>query len=162
MDGYADFGDHGCIFDEGLAWVESAITTAVAARHIFITFHEPAFLRGGHTGDSFNQCPDDRNAFWNMLIAHKDKVRAVIVGHTHVYSRIRVLDPTSAAANDPDMFPDDDGGIYEIDAGAAGNGDVNTFVRFEIDGDTIMVRVLEADNGMFADFEVIETFELLH
>lgn len=147
---------------QGFIINESAINTAIAARHIFITFHEPAFPRSGHVGDSFNACPSDRNAFWNMLVAHKDKVRAVIVGHTHVYSRLRVLDPASAAANDPGRYPDDDGGIYEIDAGAAGNGDVSDFLRFEIDGDTVMVRVLEADNGMLAGFEVIETFELLH
>lgn len=162
VDAYAEFGDDGCVFSDGLAWVESVINTAVAARHIFIMFHDPAFPRFRHVGDSFNACPVDRNAFWNMLVDHKDKVRAVFVGHTHQYCRMRVLDPDSEAANDLDQYPDDEGGIYQIDAGAAGNGDRNVIIRLEINGDTIMVRVLDADNGLLGSFEVVETFELLH
>ena len=61
--------------------------------HIFVAFHEPAFPRYRHIWDSFNASPEERDAFWNMLVAHNDIVRAVFVAHTHTYSRMRVLDP---------------------------------------------------------------------
>ncbi|MBI4917500.1 MAG: metallophosphoesterase [Acidobacteria bacterium] len=154
------WGDDGCFGAGGRAWVEAAIESAVAASHVFVAFHEPAFPRGGHDGDSFNACPADRDAFWNMLVAHRDKVRAALVGHTHVYSRLRVRDPAGAAANDPAQFPDEADGIWQIDCGAAGNGDRNTVVRFQVEADRVRVRALDADNGLVAGFDVLDEFEM--
>ena len=59
-----------------LRWLEKAVISTKDADHVFITFHEPRF-------------PADTRSdpFWNMLLRHSDKVRAVLWGHTHVYGR---------------------------------------------------------------------------
>ena len=159
VDAYSTLGEWGCINSTGLEWVESLIVSAVDADHIFITFHEPAFPRYRHVGDSFDACPEDRDAFWNMLMEHVDKVRAVFVAHTHLYYRMRVADPTSAAANDPMQFPDEPGGIYQVDSGAAGNGDTNTVVIVEVDGENVRFRVIDSPEGSVPNWRVIDAWE---
>jgi hypothetical protein len=148
VDGYSDLGIGGVINDEGRAWVEDAIESAPPViDHIFVALHEPAFPRYRHPYDSFNQDADARDAFWNMLVAKNDRVRAVFVGHTHNYSRIRVADPASEEANDPNAFPDQEGGIYQVDAGAAGNlkGTFsNTIVLVRVDDEIVSYRALQA------------------
>jgi hypothetical protein len=127
--------------------------------HIFVAFHSPAFPRH----DSYNirtAARPARDAFWNMLIAHKDRVRAVFVAHTHAYSRLRVLDPASADANDTDAFPDEEGGIYQVDVGAAGNGVYTIVVMVQIDGDNVSFRVLEAGGGSDDPFSVIDEWQV--
>lgn len=159
VDAYSALGQNGCINSTGLHWVEDLIISASWADHVFITFHEPAFPRNGHTGDSFNACLADRNAFWDMLMLHKDIVRAVFVGHTHTYSRMRVSDPRSLQANNPLAYPDDAGGIYQIDCGAAGNGDVNVQVRVEVERCNVYFKTLQADQGWFSSFSPIDEWE---
>jgi hypothetical protein len=106
-----------------------------------------------------NACSETRDAFWNMLVSHVDLVRAVFVGYTHVYSRMRVLDPASDESNDPSLYPDQPGGIWQVDCGACGNGDErSTIIRVEIDGGEVRMRVLDAANGMFGTYEVIDDF----
>jgi len=148
VDGYTDLGKAGVINDEGRQWVEQVIkATPSSIDHIFISFHEPAFPRFRHIGDSFDENPEQRNAFWQMLLGYKNRVRAVLVGHTHSYCRMRVLDPAGAAANDPKSFPDEVGGIYQIDAGAAGNAEVNTIIQVQIEDKNVLFRVLQAEAG---------------
>ena len=67
VDQYSELGDSGCINAAGLLWVEGLIESASLAEHVVLVFHEPAFPRHGHVGGSFDACPDDRNAFWDML-----------------------------------------------------------------------------------------------
>ena len=163
VDGYTDLGKDGVINDEGRQWVEQVITAApLSINHIFISFHEPAFPRVRHIGDSFDQNPEQRNAFWRMLLKHKDRVRAVLVGHTHSYYRMRVLDPAGTAANNPQVFPDEDGGIYQVDAGAAGNGDENTIVQVQIEGKKLFFRVLQAKNGAAEPFAEIDKWNVVY
>ena len=160
VDAYSDLGRQGAINDEGRAWVEEAIESAPEdIDHIFVAFHEPAFPRYRHLHDSFNLNSEARDSFWDMLVAHKERVRAVFVGHTHTYSRIRVLDPASAAANDPEVFPDEDGGIYQVDAGAAGNSSDNTLVLVQIDDDDVSYRVLQAGWRDDHPFNVIDEWQ---
>jgi len=97
-----------------------------------------------------------------MLLASGGRVRAVFVGHTHTYYRMRVLDPAGTAANDPKAFPDDDGGIYQVDAGAAGNGSVNTIVQVQIEGGNLLFRVLQAKNGASEPFAEIDKWSMVH
>jgi len=163
VDGYTDIGKDGVINDEGRQWVEQVIkATPSSIDHIFISFHEPAFPRVRHMGGSFDQNPERRNAFWRMLLASGGRVRAVFVGHTHTYYRMRVLDPAGTAANDPKAFPDDDGGIYQVDAGAAGNGSVNTIVQVQIEGGNLLFRVLQAKNGASEPFAEIDKWSMVH
>jgi hypothetical protein len=162
IDGYSDLGDSGCINSMGKSWVKQVIESAPSSiDHIFISFHEPAFPRYRHVGDSFDACPDDRNLFWNMLVEYRDRVRAVFVGHTHSYSRMRVGDPAGDCVNEDNCFPDDANGIYHIDAGAAGNGDRNTIVQDQIEGKNVFFRTIDADNGKEEPFSLKDKWKLL-
>jgi hypothetical protein len=78
MDQYADLLST-LTSPETLKWLESAITSATQAEHIFIAFHEPKIPKPGK---------DD--PFWNLLLKHHDKVRAVFVAHTHVYEHRKI------------------------------------------------------------------------
>ena len=162
IDSYTDLGKNGVINDEGKQWVEQIIkTTPLSIDHIFISFHEPAFPRYRHVGDSFNQNTELRNAFWQMLLEHKDRVRAVLVGHTHAYYRMHVLNPEGKDANDPKTFPDEEGGIYQIDAGAAGNGAVSTIVQVQVEGKNLFFRALQAKNGANMPFAEVDKWSII-
>ncbi len=171
VDAYSsDTGSGGCINEKGKNWVEETINSATDKEHIFIAFHDPAFPRYRHVESSFNECPNQRNDFWNMLIRHRDKVKAVFVGHTHNYYRMKVKTPDSSEAN-PSVedaeaglsLPDEEGGIYQIDAGAVGNGSVqnrSTIVRVKITGKEILFRVLQAKRGSNEEFSVIDEWKI--
>lgn len=148
VDGYTELGQNGVINDAGRQWVEEVIkSTPSSIDHIFIAFHEPAFPRFGHVGGSFDEDPAQRNAFWRMLLQYKARVRAVFVGHTHHYSRLRVLDPAGPAANDPNAFPDEVGGIFQITSGTASTESLNTLIQVRIEGPSAFFRVLQATTG---------------
>ncbi len=160
VDLYDGLGHNGDINKKGRQWVEGVICSAPASiDHIFIAFHEPAFPRGKHLEDSMNENRHQRDAFWQMLVAHRDKVRAAFVGHTHCYSRMRVRDPKGAAANNASVFPDEPDGIYQIDAGATGHAASNTFVRVQIDGKQVSARAYAAQNGTNQAFTVIDRWQ---
>ncbi len=162
IDGYTELGKHGVINAKGRDWVEQTIkATPPSIAHIFLAFHEPAFPRIRHIKDSFNQNPDLRNAFWRMLLNYRDRVRAVLVGHTHNYYRMKVLDPAGEEANDPKAYPDENGGIYQIDAGAAGNGKRNTIVQIQTVGPNVLFRVLQARLGANKPFKEIDRWSIL-
>ncbi len=79
---------------------------------VFVFGHEPAFPFHRHVGDSLDQYPARRDAFWDLLEA--EGVTAYICGHTHYYSRYRR----------------EGGRVWQIDLGNAGNdsGDGYTFL----------------------------------
>lgn len=162
IDGFGgEVGQLGIINEAGRNWTEAAIKSAPASiDHIFIAFHAPAFPRVRHIHDSFSADPEQRNAFWNMLVAHRDKVRAVFCGHTHYYNRMRVFDPAGAAANDVTATPDEPNGIYQVNVGSAGNGMKNTFLRVEVNGKEILFRALEAENGKAQPFRVLDEWAI--
>ncbi|RLD10817.1 MAG: hypothetical protein DRI44_05070 [Chlamydiae bacterium] len=146
IDPYTDFGDGGVINDAGRQWVENVIISAPEkVKHIFVIFHEPAFPRVRHIGNSFDAIPKLRNLFWKMLMRHKNKVRAVFCGHTHHYYKMKIADPESKEANSPKCFPMQNGGIYQIDVGAAGRSHTlnETYVQTIITGNKIMVNVYQ-------------------
>jgi len=163
LDGYSgEAGTGGVINDEGRNWTEEAIKSAPAdIDHIFISFHAPAFPRGRHLYDSFNANPDQRNAFWNMLIVHKERVKAVFNGHTHVYCRMRVLDPAGANANDFSKYPDEEGGIYQVNAGSVCQGSKNTFLKVKVEGKNVYFRTHEAENGKDKPFALKEEWSII-
>jgi len=163
VDGYGgELGRWGIINKGGREWVEGIIkSTPWAIDHIFITFHAPAFPRYRHLQDSFNAAPEERNAFWNMLIGHRARVRAVFVAHTHFYYRMRVRDPAGVGANDTSLFPDEDGGIYQVDVGAAGRGRKNTVLQVQIDGKNVLFRALQAENGSNQPFGVKDEWQII-
>jgi hypothetical protein len=163
LDGFSgEAGTGGIINEKGRKWTEEVIKSAPPnIDHIFIAFHAPAFPRVRHTYDSFNISPEQRNAFWNMLISHRDRVRAVFSGHTHYYARLRVFDPAGTAANDYNAYPDDDGGIYQVVVGSTGNGMKNTFLSVEINGKNVSFRTYEAENGKEQPFAIKEEWSII-
>jgi hypothetical protein len=162
VDQYSDLGSDGCINSKGREWVEELIRSAHNADHVFIFFHEPAFPRFRHLHDSFNACRDDRDAFWNMLVKYRTKVKAVFNGHIHQYYRMRVMDPKSSEANDTTSFPDEEGGIYHVNCGATGQGSRSTIVRVQIKDKNVSFIVLDADEGRKKSFQVIDEWEIVN
>ena len=145
LDAYTELGRKGVINAAGKAWVEGAIVSAPpSVEHVFLFFHEPAFPRSRHLGSSFNADARARDGFWRMLVAHRDRVRAVFTGHTHSYSRMRVCDPAGAAANDASCLPDEEGGVWQIACGAVGPGMVRTIVSVRMDRDRVAARAIQA------------------
>ncbi len=143
----------GDINAHGRKWVESLIESATNLDHVFIAFHEPAFPRHRHLHSSFNVYKEDRDAFWKMLVHHRDKVRAVFVAHTHYYSRMRVKDPAVGDAVDS---PDQPGGIYQVDCGVTGRDSYrNTIVEVGIMGDKISYRTVQAKDAN-SPFHIID------
>ncbi|MGA2401261.1 MAG: metallophosphoesterase [Syntrophobacteraceae bacterium] len=120
-----------------LNWVESAILSAKDADHVFVTFHEP------HLHSHFYSDP-----FWDILLKHSGKVRAVFWAHSHSYGRSYV--------------PGSHGGIDAIDVGAAGNpghsDGMNTFVQIGVDGKKAAFRAVQAPNRT-KDFKVTDIWK---
>jgi len=160
VDQYSSLGMDGCINDAGIGWVEDVVASADPSERVFISFHEPAFPRYRHVGDSFDACPVQRNAFWNMVVANRDRVKAVFSGHTHYYVRMRVRDPASLEANDAGAFPDQDGGVCQINMGGVGWGPLTTFVRVSVASDTIRFRAFASENDAGAGFHVVDEWEV--
>jgi hypothetical protein len=160
IDQYKGLGTkNGCISENGIRWVEDLIKSSNSP-HVFIAFHEPAFPRYRHIGNSFDACIKERDEFWNMLLKYKEKVRAVLVGHTHFYYAMKIKDVKGDAA-DKDKFPVEEGGIYQIDGGAAGNSEDGsvTAVEFMIDNESVIARVIQSKKGE-KDFQIIETIKI--
>jgi hypothetical protein len=146
VDQYTDFGDEGVINDMGRKWVENIITSAPKTiQHVFVFFHEPAFPRVRWIGGSFDANLKSRNLFWNMLIRHKNKVRAVFCGHTHHYYKMKIADPESKEANSAKCFPMQKGGIYQIDIGAAGRRHTlnETYIQTTVADGKILIKVFQ-------------------
>jgi len=109
--------------------------------HVFVFGHEPAFPRFRHIGDALNQFPETRNAFWNILMIDP-RIRAYFCGHTHYYYRMQVADPSSVGTTG---FPNQDGGVYQVDAGAMGHSlsDGNlTLVYVHVENDSVRFRTV--------------------
>lgn len=85
---------------------------------VFVFGHEPAFPFYRHIGDSLDQYPAHRDAFWTLL--NNYGVHAYICGHTHAYSRYQTVT----------------GGTWQVDVGNAGNdsspGDGQTFANITV------------------------------
>lgn len=115
-----------------LGWVEKAISSAAKADHVFISLH-----------DANPPVEPSADPFWGMLLRHADKVKAVIGGHTHTYTR-RII---SGAGY---------GGINYINAGNAGrmtHGDATpSLVEVSIEGKNVRFRTIQKPElgGKFA------------
>lgn len=151
----------GCVNDAGIRWVEQAIASAKDADHVFIALHVPAFCRVRHAGEDFEACPDQRNRFWEMLVQHRDKVRAVLAAHTHHASVMRVRDPRGPAS-DGKSYPFETEGIYQFDVGGAGHSDDGkiTVASFFIEGRAASAQLSQSPNGQ-TRFSVTRELDLL-
>jgi hypothetical protein len=112
--------DAGRVCEHTLAW----LATQLDGSHpfVFVVGHEPAYPDTRHVGDSLDQYPDERDAFWQLL--NERGVVAYLCGHTHYY----------------DVYSNSVGSTCQINLGNAGNdsGDSSnpqTFVLFDITDD---------------------------
>jgi hypothetical protein len=126
--------------DGGLAlkWIENTLHTPKHIHHVFVAFHEPYLPQN-----------TENDPFWSLLLRHRNKVRAVFSGHTHMYRQER--------------YPNDVTGIYYVNTGNAGQNSHSdkkqTIVEVMIDGDNITFRVIQAPDGT-ADFSIREEWKL--
>ena len=111
---------------------------------VFVFGHEPAFPYNRHVGDSLDQYPDNRDAFWEVL--EDEDVHAFFVGHTHYYSK---------HLGDKDGIGD----VWQFDAGNAGNdpGDGMTFFDITVGSSTATIDVWRDKTGTWtlADTETV-------
>jgi hypothetical protein len=124
FDGIVDDNPVGDVGADLLAWL-AADLSANAQPVVFVIGHEPAYPqpdagpphRLRHVGDSLDQFPSNRDAFWQTLADHD--VAAYICGHTHDFSAIKV------------------DGVWQFDVGhargLADRGAPSTFLRFLVD-----------------------------
>ena len=73
---------------------------------------------------------------------------------------MRVKDPRSAEADDPNEYPDQEGGVYQVDCGASGNGMRNTVVNIEIMGKDVLFKVVDAADGPDGEFGLIDEWRI--
>ena len=136
-DGGSDVGANGDVIPALRGWL-AADLAANAKPYVFVFGHEPAFPVNRHVGDSLDAEPPNRDAFWSLLEEHD--VNAYIVGHTHYYSKRRG-DRNGA------------GGVWQIDAGAAGNGADETFVDVTVTDTEVTYDVYDNSTGSWAKLE---------
>lgn len=134
MDRGRDLGDRRL-----LEWMEEAIESADGLDHVFVAIHEPHLPR----------IPRN-DPFWNLLLKHNGKVRAVLAGHTHSFSRQRISDG--------------DAGIEYVNAGNAGwtshSDHRQTVIEIEVDGAWVTFRAHQAPDGT-TDFRVTDQWRTL-
>lgn len=160
LDQYSNTNTPGCLDKSQIDWIEELIRTAHRADHVFVFFHEPAFPRYRHTLNSFNLCRKKRDEFWDMLLNYREKVKAVFVGHTHTYNKMKIADPRSDQAKDTSQFPLQEDGIYQIDCGSTGQGKTSNIVRVQIKGNAIRFLVVEANKGKNRPFKEIDKWDI--
>jgi len=104
-DGSSDTGTNGDIVQPLYDWLETDLR-ANRDKAIFVFGHEPAYPEHRHVGDSLDQYPSNRDAFWQLL--EENDVVAYVCGHTHYFSKHQ---------GDKDGV----GNVWQIDLGNAGN-----------------------------------------
>lgn len=101
---------HGYIMDNQLDWLKNEVASLdenKLLKHIFVTFHTPAFPNGGHANDDMWYAGDNtfrpyiagnpvdkgiierRDEILKVLL-ESDKVVAILTGDEHNYSRLRL------------------------------------------------------------------------
>ncbi len=124
------------IVDGQLLWLEKQLMTS-GRKHIFVIFHEPAFPVGPHKNSSLDIHRKDRDKLWNLFV--KYNVRAVFVGHEHLYNRSIHK------------------GIWQIISGTCGapiyhgyGGAFYHYVVVDVDGDDVVMTTKDI-NGRIRD-----------
>jgi hypothetical protein len=155
---YVDWKNVRVVVSDNKEVAERWIQTAPAAiDHVFIADHYPVFPRLGHEDGR-----GDGRAYWQMLLRHRGRVRAYFCGHTHNYYVMRVADPAGPAA-DGKSFPDEKGGIYQIDCGNAGRASHGnpfcTIVQVLVDGREVWFRALQAPHADPWRFRLVDQWK---
>ena len=126
----ACFALEGDVVPQLAAWLAEDLA-ATQKPHRLVFGHEPAYPRPDaqyrdwrHVGDSLDQYPKHRDAFWRVL--ERYGVAAYIHGHVHRYSKFR---PPGS-------------GVWQLDAGQArGCGPYDTFLIVKGDDRELVIEV---------------------
>ena len=131
--GGSDTAAGGDIVPELRTWLANDLA-ANTKPYVFVFGHEPAFPYNRHVGDSLDQYPANRDAFWQVL--EDSDVHAFFVGHTHYYSTHQ---------GDKNHVGD----VWQIDAGNAGNdpGDGLTYVDVVVGSGSVRFDVYRSVGG---------------
>ena len=132
-----DTGTDGDIVPQLYDWLEADLA-ASDRPFIFVFGHEPAFPYNRHVGDSLDEYPTNRNAFWNLL--ENEGVITYMCGHTHYYSK-----------HQGDV--NNVGQVWQLDVGNAGNdpGDGKTFFDVIVNSHKVIVNVYrDSGTGTYA------------
>ena len=141
----ADMATDGDVVPALRAWL-AADLAANTKPYVFVFGHEPAFPQNRHLGSSLNAYPDNRDAFWQLMEEYD--VHAYFTGHSHFYS--------SRQGNRTG-----EGSVWQIDAGAAGNGEVEvegdptveTFINVTVTDTEVTYDVYDNSTGAWAKLE---------
>ncbi|MCK4872939.1 MAG: DNRLRE domain-containing protein [Phycisphaerales bacterium] len=144
-DGVSDVGTDGDIVPELYAWLEDDLGVNTK-KWVFVLGHEPAYPQpdmhwgdSRHIGDSLDQYPAHRDAFWALLDAYN--ATAYITAHTHRYSR----------------YLQDD--VWQIDtAQARGTGQYDTFQRMLVGECEVVLHVYRSLEG--GTFRLVDTLTI--
>jgi hypothetical protein len=69
-----------------MSWLEQQLRDAKQP-NLFIVLHRPLFPVDGHIGTSLDQFPADRDRLHALFLRYRDRIKAVFVGHEHMYHR---------------------------------------------------------------------------
>lgn len=136
-DGESDTGTDGDVVPALREWLQADLM-ANTRKWVFVLGHEPAYPQpdmhwgdARHVGDSLDQYPENRDAFWGMLQSHY--VATYLTAHSHRYSR---------------FWRDS---VWQVDTGEArGAGYYGTFVRLLVGEAKLVLHIYRSlDTGAF-------------
>ena len=136
-DGSSDTGARGDVVPALRTWLAAKLD-ANTKPVVFVFGHEPAFPENRHGDDSLNAEPYNRDPFWQLL--EEKEVNAYFCGHTHDYSK--------HLGN-----RNGEGSVWQIDAGAAGNGTDETFIDVIVTDTKVTYDVYDNSTGTWAKLE---------
>lgn len=127
-DGTSDTGTDGDVVPALRDWLEADLQ-GNARKWVFVAGHEPAYPQpdmhwgdARHVGNSLDEYPANRDAFWVTLDAYH--AAAYFTAHTHRYSRFL------------------ENGVWQVDtAQARGAGKYDTFLRVLVGNEEVTVHV---------------------
>ena len=131
-DGSSDTATDGDVVPALYDWL-AADLAANTKPFVFVFGHEPAFPYHRHVGDSLDQYPANRDAFWSLLEA--EGVQVFFCSHTHLFSKHQ---------GDQDHI----GEVWQLDVGNAGNDSTTdppyegqTYFHVAVEQDHVIVNV---------------------
>ncbi len=117
-------------------WLANDLASTTAD-HIFVFGHEPAYPAGPRIGSSLDYYPDQRDAFWQLLVDYD--VDIYFTGHEHLYNHINV------------------DGVHQIINGTSGagiywgyGGDFFHYALITVDGPSVSIDIID-DSGTIRD-----------
>jgi hypothetical protein len=76
---------NGQLGDEQWAFLEKTLDGA-GTKPTFVFFHRPLFTYGVHVKFCLDEFPDQRDRLHRLFVAHRRNIKAVFVGHEHLYA----------------------------------------------------------------------------